>query len=47
MTELVLQSAAREPCALIFEDAQCPDPESVAWVYHLLGRATGRALFVS
>ncbi|NUP13355.1 MAG: protein kinase [Polyangiaceae bacterium] len=45
MTELVLEAANREPCALVVEDAQWADPESVAWVDHLIGRAQGRRLF--
>lgn len=46
MTELVLAAAAREPCALVFEDAQWSDPESILWVDHLLGRGADRPLFV-
>ncbi len=46
MTELVLEAAADKPCALLFEDAQWADPESIAWIEHLLGRATNRPLFV-
>lgn len=46
MTELVLASASADPCAILIEDAQWSDPESVAWVDHLLGRAGGRPLFV-
>jgi tetratricopeptide (TPR) repeat protein len=46
MTELVLGVTASEPCAMLIEDAQWSDPESIAWVEHLLGRATGRPLFV-
>jgi predicted ATPase len=45
MTELVIEAAGKEPCALVIEDAQWADPESVAWVDHLLGRAQGRRLF--
>jgi serine/threonine protein kinase len=46
MTELVLGVCAAEPCALLIEDAQWSDPESVAWMDHLLGRAGSRPLFV-
>jgi eukaryotic-like serine/threonine-protein kinase len=46
MTELVLQAASNEPCALLVEDAQWSDPESIAWIDHLLARASGRSLFV-
>lgn len=45
MTELVVEAAGKEPCALVIEDAQWADPESVAWVDHLLGRAQGKSLF--
>ncbi|MFO0763050.1 MAG: protein kinase [Byssovorax sp.] len=45
MTELYLNAASVEPCAMIIEDAQWSDPESIAWIDHLLGRAAGRALF--
>jgi eukaryotic-like serine/threonine-protein kinase len=45
MTELVLSAASAEPCVLLIEDAQWADPESTAWVDHLLGRAAGRPLF--
>jgi tetratricopeptide (TPR) repeat protein len=45
MTELVLGVANEAPCALIIEDAQWSDPESIAWIDHLLGRASNRALF--
>jgi serine/threonine protein kinase/tetratricopeptide (TPR) repeat protein len=46
MTELVLGVASAAPCAMLIEDAQWSDPESVAWVDHLLGRGGGRPLFV-
>jgi len=46
MTELVLGACATEPCALLVEDAQWSDPESIAWIDHLLGRAGGKPLFV-
>ncbi len=45
MTELVIEAATKEPCALVVEDAQWADPESVAWIDHLLGRAQGKSLF--
>lgn len=45
MTELVLDVAGRGPCALVVEDAQWADAESVAWIDHLLGRAQSRPLF--
>ncbi|WP_437737072.1 serine/threonine-protein kinase [Sorangium sp. So ce1335] len=46
MTDIAVGAASVEPCALLVEDAQWADPESVAWLDHLLGRATGRALFI-
>ena len=45
MTELVLGAASEKPCVLLIEDAQWADPESMAWIDHLLGRAAGRPLF--
>ena len=45
MTELVLGASVRHPVTLVIEDAQWADPESIAWVDHLLGRANGRPLF--
>lgn len=45
MTELVLEATTKEPCALVVEDAQWADPESVAWIDHLIGRAQGRRFF--
>lgn len=46
MTDLVLQVVGREPTAIIVEDLQWADPESVGWIDHLIGRATGRPLLV-
>lgn len=46
MTELVLEMTSEKPCALLLEDMQWADAESVAWIEHLLGRATQRSLFV-
>jgi tetratricopeptide (TPR) repeat protein/tRNA A-37 threonylcarbamoyl transferase component Bud32 len=45
MTELVLSVAAAYPCAMLIEDAQWSDPESIAWIDHILGRATGKPFF--
>ncbi len=45
MTELVLGAASVAPVALLVEDAQWSDPESIAWVDHVLSRASGRRLF--
>ncbi|HYQ41068.1 MAG TPA: protein kinase [Polyangiaceae bacterium] len=46
MTDLVLQVASNEQTAILMEDLQWADPESIGWLDHLLGRATGRALVV-
>ncbi|MBK8251485.1 MAG: AAA family ATPase [Polyangiaceae bacterium] len=46
MTELVLTQAAASACALVIEDAQWSDAESIAWLDHLLGRASNRPLFM-
>ncbi|MFO0553881.1 MAG: protein kinase [Polyangiaceae bacterium] len=46
MTELIIDLAGRESCAIVVEDAQWSDPESIAWLDHVLGRAQGRPLFV-
>ena len=45
MTELLLGAVSAGPCAILVEDAQWSDPESIAWIDHLLGRANGRPLF--
>jgi serine/threonine protein kinase/tetratricopeptide (TPR) repeat protein len=45
MTEIVMHAANVEPCVIVVEDAQWADPESIAWIDHLLGRANGRPLF--
>jgi serine/threonine protein kinase len=46
MTDLVLGCVGSRPCALVLEDAQWSDAESIAWLDHLLGRASGRPLFL-
>ncbi len=46
MTDLVLQVLVNQPVALILEDLQWADVESLAWIDHLLGRAQHRSLFV-
>jgi eukaryotic-like serine/threonine-protein kinase len=46
MTDLVLHVAANEQNAILMEDLQWADPESIGWLDHMLGRATGRALLV-
>ena len=45
MTELALGEAV-SPCVLLIEDAQWADPESMAWLDHLLGRAAHKPLFL-
>ena len=45
MTDIVLRVASEGAVALVLEDVQWADPESVAWVDHILGRAAGRPLW--
>ncbi len=46
MTDLVLQIAAVEHTAILMEDLQWADPESIGWLDHMLGRAGSRPLLV-
>jgi eukaryotic-like serine/threonine-protein kinase len=46
MTDLVLQVAQNQQTALIMEDLQWADPESIGWLDHMLGRASQRPLVV-
>lgn len=46
MTELVLKVVLSGRCVFVVEDAQWSDPETIAWLDHLLGRVAGRALFL-
>jgi eukaryotic-like serine/threonine-protein kinase len=46
MTDLVLNAIGREPTVIVLEDLQWADPESIGWLDHLVGRATGRPLIV-
>jgi tetratricopeptide (TPR) repeat protein len=46
MTDLVLQVVAHEPTAVVLEDMQWADLESIGWMDHLLGRAGRHPLFV-
>ena len=46
MTDLVLQIAVSQQTALVMEDLQWADPESIGWLDHMLGRATHRPLVV-
>jgi eukaryotic-like serine/threonine-protein kinase len=46
MTDLVLQVVGPHPTAIIAEDLQWADPESVGWLDHLVGRAGNRPLLV-
>lgn len=46
MTDLVLQVVANEPVAIVVEDLQWADPESIGWIDHMLGRASHRPLVV-
>lgn len=46
MTDLVLQVVADEPVAIVMEDLQWADDESVGWIDHMLARASHRPLLV-
>jgi serine/threonine protein kinase/tetratricopeptide (TPR) repeat protein len=46
MTDLVMQIAGGEQTAILMEDLQWADPESIGWIDHMLGRAGRRPLFV-
>jgi tetratricopeptide (TPR) repeat protein len=46
MTDLVLEVIGNAPTAIVFEDLQWADPESVGWLDHLVGRAASRPLLV-
>jgi len=46
MTDLVLQVVGSAPTAVVVEDLQWADPESVGWLDHLIGRAAGRPILV-
>ncbi len=44
MTDLVLQVASDQAVAVLVEDLQWADPESIGWLDHLLGRASYKPL---
>jgi tetratricopeptide (TPR) repeat protein len=44
MTDLVLQVASDQLVAILAEDLQWADPESIGWLDHLLGRASHKPL---
>ena len=46
MTELVVQVASDQEVAILVEDLQWADPESIGWLDHLLGRAMHKPLVV-
>ncbi len=46
MTDLVLQVVGTAPTAIVVEDLQWADPESVGWIDHLIGRAINRPVLV-
>jgi hypothetical protein len=46
LTDITLASARRSPLALVLEDAQWADAESLSWFEHLLARATDNPLWV-
>jgi len=46
LTDITLASARRSPLAVVLEDAQWADAESLSWFDHLLARATDHPLWV-
>ncbi len=46
MTEALVGIAETSPVAIVLEDAQWADAESVTWLDHALGRSTGRRLWL-
>ncbi|HEX4337506.1 MAG TPA: protein kinase [Polyangiaceae bacterium] len=46
VTDLVLQVIGSAPTAVVVEDLQWADPESVGWLDHLIGRASTRPILV-
>jgi eukaryotic-like serine/threonine-protein kinase len=46
MTDLMIRMAQLRPVALVVEDGQWADPESIAWLDHVLGRATGHPIWI-
>jgi tetratricopeptide (TPR) repeat protein len=44
MTDLFLHAVGRDPTVLVLEDLQWADAESIGWLDHLVGRASGRPL---
>lgn len=46
MTDLVMQAIGNDPTALVLEDLQWADPESIGWLDHLIGRASAKQLLV-
>jgi len=45
LTDLAIRRSRERPLVIAIEDAQWADPESVAWVDHLLARAAGHPIF--
>ena len=46
LTDLAMRVSTETPLVIAVEDAQWADLESLAWLDHLLGRATGHSVFV-
>jgi eukaryotic-like serine/threonine-protein kinase len=46
MTEALVSMIDASPVAVVLEDAQWADPESVTWLDHALGRAVGKRLWL-
>lgn len=46
MTDLIVRACGKEPVAVVVEDLQWADPESVRWFDHILTRAVGKPLWL-
>ncbi|HEX3771590.1 MAG TPA: protein kinase [Polyangiaceae bacterium] len=46
LTEMVLGMSKQQPLAIVLEDVQWADAESLSWVDHLLARSAGSTVFV-
>ncbi len=46
LTDITLATAKRTPVAIVLEDAQWTDSESLSWLDHLLARATAHPIWV-
>jgi tetratricopeptide (TPR) repeat protein len=46
LTEMVLGISRQQPLAIVLEDVQWADAESLSWIDHLLARSAGSTVFV-